>query len=581
MLPPTFFALAAPILVLDSVPLQQPGISTTVEKLWILKEIAAPTPSMNIWKQVLSRIEQVVDRTEYDTWFAPTRFLSQKGDTVDVGVPSQRYVDEIRERFGAQIRGLLNEISPERVQVHFVVDTSRTGDDLPIPIAPAAGRAAPGHLQPALPLRHLRRRQLQPARLRRLASPSPRTPAARFNPLFLYGGVGLGKTHLIQAIGQQIREQRPAAEGRLHVGRQFVNELITSIRYDRMQALPRALPHRRRAAARRHPVPRRQGAHAGRVLPHLQRALRSAEADHPHLRSRRRKTSRRSRSGCARRFEWGLIADIQPPDLETKVAILRKKAEEKKIDLPDDVALFIAERVRSNIRELEGQLNRVAAFSSLDRQAAVTRARQGNAEGHPRRRTNKPITAAEIIKVVAAHYGLKVVRDQERRPTRSTIAFPRQVAMYMCKELTDLSYPEIGKQFNDKHHSTVMYSVEKIEKMIDGRSAVRANRGDAGETVPMKFVGAVPLQETLVRLRKAAENVLKMRSVLPNREARSTCGKRHDFSFVFPQRTHRLKGDDCYTFEAFASSPRRISARTYYYHYKRTKTWFEGRDTWS
>src|SRR5688500_20189119 len=113
-----------------------PGISTTVEKLWMLKEIAAPTPSMNTWSQVLSRIEQVVDRTEYDSWLAPTRFLSQKGDTLDVGGPSQRYVDEIRERFGAQTRGLLNETSPERVQVHFAVDAPPSTAEPPGPIPP-------------------------------------------------------------------------------------------------------------------------------------------------------------------------------------------------------------------------------------------------------------------------------------------------------------------------------------------------------------------------------------------------------------------------------------------------------------
>src|SRR4029077_17443511 len=152
------------------------------------------------------------------------------------------------------------------------------------------------------------------------------------------------------------------------------------------------------------------------------------------------------------RFEWGLIADIQPPDLETKVAILRKKAEEKKIDLPHDVALFIAERVRSNIRELEGHLNRVAAFASLTgHRLSSELAREALKDLLAK--DNKPITPADILKLVAAHYGLKVA-DLKSKSNARPIAFPRQVAMYMCKDLTDLSYPEIGRLFNDKHHST-------------------------------------------------------------------------------------------------------------------------------
>ena len=163
------------------------------------------------------------------------------------------------------------------------------------------------------------------------------------------------------------------------------------------------------------------------------------------------------------RFEWGLIADIQPPDLETKVAILRKKAEDKKIDLPHDVALFIAERVRSNIRELEGHLNRIAAFASLTgNRLSIDLAKEALKDLLTKE--NKPITGPEILKVVAAHYGLKV-SDMKSKSNARTIAFPRQVAMFMCKELTDLSYPEIGRLFNDKHHSTVMYSVDKIDQL--------------------------------------------------------------------------------------------------------------------
>ena len=163
------------------------------------------------------------------------------------------------------------------------------------------------------------------------------------------------------------------------------------------------------------------------------------------------------------RFEWGLIADIHSPDLETKVAILRRKADEEKTELPDDVALFIARQVKSNIRELEGMLNRVIAFSSLTgRPLSLDLAKETLKDvllpEHGR------ALAPEIVKFVARHYGLKVNEIKSRNNSKQ-IAFPRQVAMYLCKQLTDLSYPDIGKLFNNKHHSTVMYSVDKIETL--------------------------------------------------------------------------------------------------------------------
>ena len=441
-----------------------PGISTTVEKLWMLKEIAAPTPSMNTWSQVLSRIEQVVDRTEYDSWLAPTRFLSQKGDTLDVGVPSQRYVDEIRERFGAQIRGLLNEISPERVQVHFVVDASRSADDLPVPIAPP-----PADLPQAVFSQRYRFDTFVVGNSNQLAYAASKSiaenPSGSFNPLFIYGGAGLGKTHLIQAIGQQLREQRPGLKIVYMSADNFVTELISSIRYDRMQGFRDR--YRTVDALLLDDIQFIAGKERTQEeFFHTFNALYEAQKQIVFTSDRPPKEIPTLEERLRSRFEWGLTADIQPPDLETKVAILRKKAEEKKIDLPNEVALFIAERVRSNVRELEGHLNKIAVFASLaGKQLNVDLVKEALKDVLSKE--ERAITPEEIMRVVAAHYGLKVSELKEKSNAR-TKAFPRQVAMYMCKELTDLSYPEIGKKFNDKHHSTVMYSVQQIKKMIDG-----------------------------------------------------------------------------------------------------------------
>jgi len=163
------------------------------------------------------------------------------------------------------------------------------------------------------------------------------------------------------------------------------------------------------------------------------------------------------------RFEWGLIADIQSPDLETKIAILRRKADHERVEVPDDVANFIARQVKSNIRELEGMLNRVIAFASLTgRPLTLDLAQETLKDILPA--DHLRVLAPEIIKFVARHYGLKVSEIKSRNNAKQ-IAFPRQVAMFLCKQLTDLSFPDIGKHFNNKHHSTVMYSVEKIEKL--------------------------------------------------------------------------------------------------------------------
>ncbi len=405
----------------------------------------------------------MIDRTEYINWFAPTRFLAQKGDTIDIGVPSDRFVDEIRERYGQQIRSILTDISPERLQVHFVIESGSGLDELPLsPVSPPRDDLPTSVFNPRYRFSTFvvgNSNQLAYAASLSIAE----NPSGSFNPLFIYGGAGLGKTHLIQAIGQQIKHKNPRMKVVYMSADSFVTELITSIRYDKMQSFrdryrsvdALLLDDIQFLAGKERT--QEEFFHTFNALYEAQKQIvftsDAQPKDIPTLEERLRS-----------RFEWGLIADIQPPDLETKVAILRKKAEEKKIDLPHEVALFIAERVRSNVRELEGHLNRVAAFASLT--GHVLNIDLGKeALKDLLTKENKPITATEILKVVAAHYGIKVT-DLKSKSNARPIAYPRQVAMYMCKELTDLSYPEIGNIFNNKHHSTVMYSVEKIDQLI-------------------------------------------------------------------------------------------------------------------
>src|SRR5437867_8904627 len=296
-----------------------------------------------------------------------------------------------------------------------------------------------------------------------------------YNPLYIYGGVGLGKTHLMHAIGNHLRGARPELRQRYVSSENFMNELINAIRFEKTidfkekyRTADLLLVDDVQFLAGKERT-QEEFFHTFNALYEAQKQI-VITSDCPPRQIPTLEERLRSR------LEWGLITDIQPPDLETKIAILRKKAEDKKIDLPHEVALFIAERVRSNIRELEGHLNRVAAFASLTgNRISIDLAKEALKDLLTKE--NKPITGPEIIKVVAAHYGLKV-SDLKSKSNARTIAFPRQVAMYICKELTDLSYPEIGRLFNDKHHSTVMYSVDKIDQM-------RQDDNDLSRTIEM------------------------------------------------------------------------------------------------
>ena len=287
-------------------------------------------------------------------------------------------------------------------------------------------------------------------------------PGIAYNPLFLYGGVGLGKTHLLHAIGNRLKRAAPATRVVYLAAEDFVNDLITSIRFERMPAFRERyrtidvllvddiqfLAKKERS--------QEEFFHTFNVLYTRQKQIIVTSDAQPRDMAN---IEERLRS----RFGSGLLADIQPPDLETKVAILLRKARQLQgLDLDTDVAMFIARQVHSNVRELEGLLNRVTAFASLSGVPLdLDFAKEALRDVLPDQ--DRPVAAAQIIKMVAHHYGLKV-REIKSKSNSRQITYPRQIAMYLCKRLTEMSYPEIGRVFNGKHHSTVMYSVEQIER---------------------------------------------------------------------------------------------------------------------
>jgi chromosomal replication initiator protein len=287
-------------------------------------------------------------------------------------------------------------------------------------------------------------------------------PSRSYNPLFIYGGVGLGKTHLMHAIGQYVLQHSPGLKLTYISSERFMNEMINALRYERI------LDFRERYRSVDmllvddiQFVSGKEGTqteffHTFNALYDAQKQI-ILSSDHPPHEIPNLEERLRSR------FEWGLIADIQPPDIETRIAILKRKAEAEAVPLPDNVAMYIAGRIKSNIRELEGSLIRLIAYASLTGREISLDLTQEVLK-NVIDQDSKAITIETIQKFVSEYYQLKVAELKSRNNSKS-IAMPRQVAMYLCKTLTHASLPEIGRSFGNKHHSTVIHSIRKVEEL--------------------------------------------------------------------------------------------------------------------
>jgi chromosomal replication initiator protein len=411
--------------------------------------------SQSLWSLLQRQLQQQLDPEEYATWFRPLRVGNEDGERLVLLAPNSRFLHTLEESYRPTVDRAVAGLGGHGFEVLFSLEEAEIpSDETPI---------APSHFNPRYLFSSFvegKSNEFALAATKRVAE----NPSLSYNPLFLYGGVGLGKTHLLHAIGHEIQRSRPQLRVLYLSAEQFVNELINSIRFDRMPAFRERyrtidvlmlddvqfLANKERT--------QEEFFHTFNTLYTSQKQIilssDSSPRNIPTLEERLRS-----------RFEWGLIADITPPDLETKVAILQRKASYEHVQLPDEVAEFIAQQVKSNVRELEGLLTRVIAFSSLTgKPLSPALARETLKDILPEE--GKKPAAAEIVKVVARHYDLKVSEIKSKSNSRQ-IVIPRQVAMYLCKKLTDLSYPEIGKLFNDKHHSTVMYSVETVQKKRD------------------------------------------------------------------------------------------------------------------
>ena len=286
-------------------------------------------------------------------------------------------------------------------------------------------------------------------------------PSRAYNPLFLYGGVGMGKTHLMHAIGHEVKRRNPSSSICYVSAEKFTNEMITSLRNDRMtsfrdrfRSVDVLLIDDIQFIAQKERT-QEEFFHTFNALHESMRQIVIA-SDRPPKELAEIEDRLRSR------FEWGLIADIQPPDLETKVAILQKKAESEQVVIPTDVALFIASNVRTNVRELEGALVRLIAWCQLNHMEMTLVATQQCLKQFIDMQVRK-ITIESIQRAVAEQFGMKISDLKQKNNSRNVVV-PRQIAMYLAKQMTEASLPEIGRQFGNKHHTTVMHSIAKIDE---------------------------------------------------------------------------------------------------------------------
>jgi len=422
--------------------------------------------AMNAWQEVLNYLKSRVNPQSYQTWLKPTRYSRAETETLVVRVPNQEFLEWIQEHYNASIQEALDKLrlgfSGVRYELEMLPEKKLAGNG---EVKPKQGKLDFESVDHQLNARYTfdtfvvgSCNQFAHAAARAVAE----TPAKAYNPLFLYGGVGLGKTHLMQAVGHTIKEHQREARLAYVSSEAFTNDVINSLRYDRMisfrdkyRNVDVLLMDDIQFIAGKERT-QEEFFHTFNTLYEAQRQVVISSdqppKDIPGLEERLRS-----------RFAWGLTADLQPPDTETKRAILDKKSEDQGVKLPEAVSEFISTRIKTSIRDLEGALTRLIAYSSLTgAEISLPMAQQvlKNILDLEQRR----VSIENIQRLVCQEFGLSL-NQLKARDNSHAIAFPRQVAMYLSKELTPASLPQIGREFGGKHHTTVLHSIQKVERL--------------------------------------------------------------------------------------------------------------------
>lgn len=426
----------------------------------------------HVWDDALIKIEHVLSQRTFCTWIRPLKFIEHNGSTIVLEVPNEFHKNEVKTRYSSLIKEIVSEIAEDTLEIQLQIadatkhTTSSTPESLSDPEVQQKERPRQPVFSTSLNARYTfdsfvcgTSNEFAYAASQAVAE----TPATRYNPLFIYGGTGLGKTHLMVAIGNQILSENPDAKICYYTSETFMNEMINCIRHKKMEEFRSKF--RKADVLLIDDIQFMAGREATEVeFFHTFNALYESHKQIIITSDKFPKEIPGLEERLRSRFEWGLIADIQPPDVETKVAILKKKAELNKIDLPDDVALLIGSSNASNIREIEGMLIRIGAYASLTKNKINLLMAKDILKDIIVDKC-KEISIESIQKQVADHFKLKVADLKSEKRLKSFV-IPRQIAIYLSRELTKASFPEIGEKFGGKDHSTVIYAVNKINNLM-------------------------------------------------------------------------------------------------------------------
>lgn len=446
-----------------------------------------PSVETNVWGEILHSLSGRLNPQTLERWFSPIQFesLDNAGQVIHLRAPNEVVKDWVISNYSKVLDESLNDLRLNGYSLGWAIgepikpsasaaitEPANDANDSHISMTRPTAQESPGvssalQSEPSLSSRYTYDsfvvgscNQFAHAASMAVAE----APGRTYNPLYLYGGVGLGKTHLMHACGHAIKSRNHHLKLCYISSEKFMNDLINAIRYDKTQSFREKyrsvdvllIDDVQFMAGKERT--QEEFFHTFNALYDQQKQIVISSdcppREIPTLEER-----------LHSRFEWGLIADIEPPDLETKIAILKRKADLMNVSIPDDVAMFIAGRVKSNVRELEGSLVRLIAISSLRGEPISKTLAQDAIRNIAKEEDAGVITVQQIQKLVASTYKLSVDELLSKNNARH-ISHPRQVAMYLCKHLTKHSYPEIGRAFGGKHHTTVIHSVEKIESLV-------------------------------------------------------------------------------------------------------------------
>lgn len=412
------------------------------------------------WDKILEHLKPRVDERDFDTWFRTTRQKSETPEAINVLISSPLFVEWIPKEYAPQISEAARLAGFENKEIRFRLEGEEDARHTLRPSAVPAVTRKKGDLNPLYTFENFvagASNRMAHAAALQVADSEHAT--RRYNPLFVAGGTGLGKTHLMQAIGHRRLSRRPGEKVLYLTSESFVNEVVQGLRFNRMDVVRQRL--RAVDVLLLDDVQFVAGKEASEnELFHTFNALYDVGNQIVFTSDKLPRDMGELTDRLKSRFEGGLIVDIQPPDFETKVAILRRKAEVAQVVLDDGVAFFLAGKIKSHVRELELYFNRVLAYTSLTGEPITEELAREALKGIVRDDGHRA-APADILKVVASHYGLKPA-ELRTRTKREAIVFPRQVAMYVLKESIGLSLPEIGRLFGDRHHTTALHAIRKI-----------------------------------------------------------------------------------------------------------------------